>query len=88
MPGVPQPESLPWDSRNAVGTGAGPRARGGQQLWEVKAEAAIPDKSWALPHYGYGNNTDRSNRYFTLGVTYPDHAAPPWPSDLVLLWEK
>ena len=77
--GIPEMLSAP---------GAGPRARGGQQLGEVKAKAAIPDKRWALPHYGYGNHTNKSARYFILGMSCPDRAAPPRPSDLVLFWEE
>lgn len=77
--GIPEMLSAP---------GVGPWAWGGQQLGEVKAEAAIPDKRWALPCYGYGNCTNKSVRYFVLGMTCPDHAVPPQPSDLILFWEE
>lgn len=59
--------------------GAGQRARGRQQLREVKAEAATPDKGWVLPRYGSGNCTNKSARHFILGVTCLDRAVPPQP---------
>lgn len=62
--------------------GAGLWAWGGQQLEEVKAAAASPDKSWALPRYGCGEGTERSTRYSILGMTCPDHAVPPASSSL------
>jgi len=68
--------------------GPGPQAQGGQQLREVKADAAIPDKWWALPLYGYGNRTNEGTGSVILGVTCPKRAVPPQPSDLVLFWEE
>lgn len=45
--------------------------RGEQQLEEVKAAAASPDKSWALPRYGCGEGTGGAQ-----GI--PDLAGAAW----------
>lgn len=80
VPGIPHLDLLQGipEMLSALGLWA----RGGQQLGEVKAAAASPDKSWALPRYGCGEGTERSTRYSILGVTCLDHAVPLASSSL------
>lgn len=49
VPSVPQPGSLPGDSRNTVGTRSGTTGTGRAEARGVKAGAAIPDKRWICP---------------------------------------
>lgn len=56
---------------------SGLQAQRGQQLVEAKVEAATPDKRWALPCYGYGSCTNKSVRYFVLGMTCLGNAVLP-----------
>lgn len=82
VPGIPHLDPFQEIPEMLSALRAGLWAWGGQQLQEVKAAAASPDKSWALPRYGCGEGTERSTRYSILGVTCLGHAVPPASSSL------
>lgn len=82
MPGIPHLDPFQGIPEMLSALGAGLWAWGGQQLQEMKAAAASPDKSWALPRYGCGEGTKRSTRYSILGLTCLGHTVPLASSSL------